>query len=185
MINAITDFDFLILNFIQSTLTGSVADKVMIIASRLTDGGFLWLIIALILILIPKQRKNGLFLLLSLGLALIIGSFIIKPLVARARPFLSNEAFHLLITAPRDFSFPSGHTLTSFAAAVTLFRVHRAAGISALVFAALVAFSRMYLYVHFPSDVLVGLILGISIGVLTLFLARRVESNIKKTQGTT
>ena len=84
-----------------------------------------------------------------------------KPLIARERPYNFNEAITLLIDAPIDYSFPSGHTMTSFAAATILYYMNEKLGVAAYALASTIAFSRLYLYVHYPSDVFSGMIIGI------------------------
>lgn len=170
--DAIMQFDFSILRFIHNHLSSPFMDKVMITVSRLTDAGFLWICIAVILLFIPKHRKTGVALLVALGIGVIFGSYILKPIFARLRPFQLDPSFSLLITAPRDFSFPSGHTLTSFAAATVFLKTHRRIGIAAMIFATIVALSRLYLYVHFFTDILGGIILGILVGYLSSWLIR-------------
>ena len=98
--------------------------------------------------------------------SLITGNMILKPLVARLRPFTVNTAVELLIPPPADFSFPSGHTYASFASSTAILRNNRRIGSCALVLAILIAFSRLYLYVHYPTDVLFGILLGILAGWL-------------------
>ena len=78
---------------------------------------------------------------------------------------------------PKDYSFPSGHTQASFAAATALFTGNKKAGICAYVLAALIAFSRLYLYVHFPTDVLAGVVIGICCGLLSAYVFDCVKRN--------
>lgn len=95
---------------------------------------------------------------------LIIGNFILKNFVARERPCWIDTEVFMLIPVPHDYSFPSGHTLASTISAVILMQESKKFGIPACILAALIAFSRMYLFVHFPTDILGGLILGLIIG---------------------
>lgn len=94
----------------------------------------------------------------------VVGNLILKNLVARSRPFSLNTTVNLLISAPTDYSFPSGHTMASFVAAMILYHTDKRLGIPALMLAFLIAFSRLYLYVHFPSDVIAGALIGAAIG---------------------
>ena len=110
----------------------------------------------------------------SLLFCLICGNLVLKPLVARLRPCDLNRAVELLIARPADYSFPSGHTFASFASITVLFLMERKAfWIPALVLGTLITFSRLYLYVHYPTDILGGIILGVSLGLLAVFLIRR------------
>ena len=157
-------FEFEILNFFQELHT-PVLTWIMRAASRLGDVGFIWILLAVILLLIPKTRKIGMLVSVALILDVITCNLILKPLVARTRPYDVNTAIELLIAAPKDFSFPSGHTAASFAAVSALwFAKEQKFWIPALVLAVLIAFSRMYFYVHYPTDVLGGALLGILCG---------------------
>ena len=113
---------------------------------------------------LPRTRKLGLVVTAALVLEAIPCNLILKPLVARARPFTVNPAVELLITKPTDFSFPSGHTSASFAVVSALFFRKERLWIPAGILAALIAFSRLYLYVHYPTDVLAGALVGILAG---------------------
>lgn len=134
----------------------------------LGNAGLIWLLSAGILMLLPKYRRMGILLLAGLAVGVLVGNIIMKPLFARPRPCWVDTAAGLLVSVPKDFSFPSGHTLSSVIAAVILTAADRRFGIVAIPLAALIAFSRLYLFVHFPTDVLVSVILGIAIGIAVL-----------------
>ena len=138
----------------------------MPVITTLGNGGVIWIVCAVVLLLIPKTRKIGVVLAVSLAIEALCCNVILKPLAARIRPFDMNTAVQLLISPPTDFSFPSGHTGAAFAAASALFFCKNRLWIAALVLAILIAFSRLYLYVHYPSDVLGGILLGILSGWL-------------------
>ena len=129
--------------------------------------------LSVLLLLFPKTRKAGLASGIALLFMLVTGNMILKPLVARLRPFAVNTAVELLIPPPTDFSFPSGHTYASFASASAIFRNSRRIGIPALILASLIAFSRLYLYVHYPTDVLFGILLVILAGWIGNRLSER------------
>ena len=121
-----------------------------------------WVMLALVLILIPKTRKIGLC------------NVILKNIFVRPRPCDVNTAINLLIPRPSGYSFPSGHTSASFAAVAALyFSGERKIWKAALALAILIAFSRMYLYVHYPTDVLGGIICGIICGCVSWWCIRR------------
>ena len=136
-------------------------DAVLSVLTRLGDYGWFWIVLAAALLLVPGTRKIG----FQMGLALIFGgvicNLILKNVTARIRPYEFDAAVNLLIPREHNYSFPSGHAAVSFEGAVTILRYHRKWGIAALVLAVLIAFSRMYLRVHYPSDVLVGTVIGI------------------------
>ena len=104
--------------------------------------------------------------LVSIVIGAVIGNLILKNLIARDRPCWIDSQVVLLIENPKDYSFPSGHTLVSFEGAVSILLKNKRWGIAALVLACLIACSRLYLFVHFPTDVLFGAALGTVIAVL-------------------
>ena len=134
--------------------------------------GELWIILGMILLLIPKTRKTGLCVLSAYIIAYYVGDGILKNLIARPRPCTIDETVALLVSRPSSFSCPSVHSMLAFASASSIFRFHKKAGVAALVFAALIGFSRMYFFVHFPTDVLFGSLLGFLIGTAVSFLAK-------------
>jgi undecaprenyl-diphosphatase len=168
MFSAIQQLDFTILNFIHSNMHSALLDKIMPVITFLGNGGAIWIIIALGLTITRKYRVTGIMMICALVLCLLVGNLAIKPLVARSRPCWVNTSVQILIPNPQDFSFPSGHTLSSFAAATVLFLRNRRWGLWSLLLAALIAFSRLYLYVHYPSDVITGLALGIVIAFMSV-----------------
>lgn len=176
----ILNIDNSILDFIQNNLRSSILDKIMILITSLGNAGIIWILIALLFISIRKYRKYGYIILGSLALCLILGNITLKNLVGRIRPFNANEKLNLLIiSAPQDFSFPSGHTMCSFAAATVIYNMNKKAGVLAIILSILIGFSRLYLYVHYPSDVLVGMIIGILLGYISIMLYKYIVENKK------
>lgn len=172
----ITQIDFKILNLIIDTFKCGFLDFLMPIVTVLGDHGIIPICIGVILLIIPKTRKIGLSMAFAFIYGGLFGNLILKNVVARLRPYdpsyvdsLFKEG-ELLISGLSDFSFPSGHTLILFELAVVLLICLKGKksliAFFSLFFAFLVAFSRLYLYVHFPSDVLVGMILGTLFGIL-------------------
>ena len=166
-----------ILDFIQAYCRCAPLDMTMPLITKLGDGGIFWIICSLVLTIWPKTRKMGIAMALSLGLEVLCCNVLLKPFIARLRPSDVNTAVALLIPRPEDFSFPSGHTGAAFAAASALFfsQGSRMAGIGAFALASLIGFSRLYLYVHYPTDVLAGALLGIMLGWLGAMLVRAVR----------
>lgn len=170
-------FDFPILDWMAQSLQNPALDWLMPKITVLGNAGIFWIILAVVLLCIPKTRKIG----LTMGAALLVGLLVcnitLKPLLARIRPY-DYQLLHfgreipLLIATPSDFSFPSGHTLASFEAAVALTIYNRKWGIPALILAGLIAFSRLYLYVHYPTDVLFSLLMGVGIAFLAAWLVK-------------
>ncbi|MDR2025047.1 MAG: phosphatase PAP2 family protein [Hungatella sp.] len=157
--------EFDILYFLQSIHTPWL-DVFMKEITGLGDSGIFWIITGAVLLCFKKTRVMGLCVILSLAAGLLIGNMFLKNLIARPRPCWIDDSIPLLIKNPGDYSFPSGHTLASFEGAVSIWLYNRKWGTPALVLAVLIGFSRMYLFVHFPTDVLGGLVLGTLIAVL-------------------
>lgn len=172
--------DFGILGFIQSCLRCSPLDAAMPLITMLGDGGVLWVFCSLLLLIFPKTRRAGAAMAVSLGLEVICCNVLLKPFVARLRPCDVNQAVQLLIPHPDGFSFPSGHTGASFAAASALFFSGSRFGVPAFALAALIGFSRLYLYVHYPTDVLAGALLGIMLGWLGNVMVRAIGGKFGK-----
>lgn len=168
----ILQLDTAVLDWIHRYMSCGFLDHIMPMLSFLGNKGGLWIGTAAVLLFCKRHRKTGLAMLVSLGLCLVIGNLILKPLVGRARPFEGGAMTTLLIEAPLDFSFPSGHTMTSFASAGVLLAADKRLGIPALCLAVLIAFSRLYLYVHYPTDVLAGAVLGLAVSFVSCRLCR-------------
>ena len=159
-------FELTILNWIQAHLRCGVLDAVMVPVSRICDHGEVWILLAAILLAIPKTRKLGACVACGLALDLLFCNLALKPLIGRVRPFAVNPTVSLLIPPPVDASFPSGHTICCFEAATVLMIKNKWAGIPATIIAFLVAYSRLYLYVHYPTDVIFSMFAGILLGLL-------------------
>ncbi len=147
-----------ILDWIQTNMQSDIMDGLMVKITTLGNAGFIWICVALLLIAIPKYRKDGYRLALGLIIGLILGIWLMKNAIARLRPCTINTMVNLLISRPSDYSFPSGHTIASFVSVFFLFKARKWMGWAALFPAIMIAFSRMYLYVHFPSDILGGIV---------------------------
>lgn len=170
--SALSQFELSILDWIQAQCHSAGADRFFSLVTHLGDGGAVWIALAVLLLLFPRTRRAGLAVALALVLDLLVCNLCLKPLVARIRPFDLTQV-HLLIPRPGDYSFPSGHTAASFAAAFALVFARSRHGLWAMVLAAVIAFSRLYLYVHFPTDILGGVAVGLLAGWLGANLARR------------
>ena len=151
-----------ILDMIQNLRT-PIGDVVVPLITRLGDAGIIWIILTVLLLIIPKTRKTGVIMMA----ALLLCNVVIKNLVARTRPFDVNTAVQLLVAKPRDYSFPSGHTAASFASVTALYLAgEKKMWKAALVLAVLIALSRLYLYVHYPTDIIGGVVFGSLSGYL-------------------
>lgn len=174
------NFEIGILDFIKDTFSCAFLDKVMPIITLFGDKGIFWIAVAVLLIICKKTRKTGISMGAALLIGVIVGNLILKNAVARIRPYDLNSGVELLVNALSDYSFPSGHTLASFEAATVLLIRDKRLGIPALVLAILIALSRLYLYVHYPTDVLAGALLGALIGVFACFLVNRIYEKLPK-----
>ena len=157
-------FDLPILEWIRANVWCEILDVAMPIITTFGDGGIFWIAWSVLLMFFPKTRKTGLGMAFALAMGLVVCNLTLKPMVARIRPYdLQAElgvTINLLQGAMHDFSFPSGHTIASFEAATVLLKNSKKMGIPAYILAILVAFSRLYLYVHYPTDVIASIILG-------------------------
>ena len=167
-------FELGILDFINEHFSCKFLDIFMPFITKFADGGIFWILLALILMIIPKTRKWGFSMGLALLIGFLVGNLFLKNVVGRIRPYDINTDFNLLIKPLSDFSFPSGHTLASFEGAVVLFIRNKKLGVAALTLATLIAFSRLYLYVHYPTDVLASIILGTAIAILSCFIIDKI-----------
>lgn len=155
-----------ILDWIQ-TLHTPFLDKIMVFITRLGDAGIIWIVLSIVLLLIPKTRKSGVVMVAALVVDVILCNIVLKNLVARTRPYDVNTGVHLLVAKLHDYSFPSGHTAASFASVTALYLAgEKKLWKFALVLACLIAISRLYLYVHYPTDVLGGILFGVISGYL-------------------
>ena len=147
-----------------------ILDKIMVVVSTIGNAGIFWILVGLLLLIPKRYRKGGLQMLMAMALAFIVGNLILKNVIARERPCWIDPSVALLVASPSDYSFPSGHSMNGFAGAVSLLCIDRRLGIPAVVLAAVIAFSRLYLFVHFPTDVLAGTAIGIGAALLVNYL---------------
>ena len=176
-------FDLPLLDWIQANLQSGFMDKIMPIVTVFGDGGIFWIAWSVLLLLFPKTRKTGLGMGFALMMGLVLCNMTLKPLVGRIRPYdlqweLYGREIVLLTGKMHDFSFPSGHTIASFEAATVLLKNSKKMGIPAMALAIAIAFSRLYLYVHYPTDVLVSIVLGIILALIGDALAAKVAPKL-------
>ena len=163
--------------FLQNNVRTDFLNPIMQFITFLGDGGWFWILICIILLIYKPTRPVGIVAAVSLLAAAVICNGVIKPLVNRTRPFVAIKELELLTTIPHDSSFPSGHSNASFAVACSitwcLSRKRKWIGAILIVIAAAIAFSRLYLGVHYPTDVIAGVLLGTAAGSLTYFFLRK------------
>ena len=176
-------FDLPILDWIAANLWCPVLDAVMPVITLLGDAGIFWIAVAVLFIFTKKYRKIGIGMMIALMMGLVICNICLKPMIARIRPYDFKEehlgvVVNLLIDKQHDFAFPSGHTIASFEAAVVILLGNKKLGIPAIILACLIAFSRLYLYVHYPTDVIVSIVLGSILALIGWYLAQKVMDTL-------
>ena len=176
-------FDLPILEWIQANMQSGFMDFIMPIITLFGSGGVFWIAWALILLLTKKYRSTGAAMGLALLFGVIVCNAILKPCICRMRPYDFQELHFakeivLLVGPQSDKSFPSGHTIACFEAAVVLMLRNKKMGIPAMVLAVLVSFSRLYLYVHYPTDVIASVILGTAFAFAANAIVNALEPKI-------
>lgn len=169
------EFDIL---YALQEIHNPILDAIMVFVSTITNHGELWIAMGLLLLCIKQTRKTGFVVITALLLMLITNNLILKNLIMRDRPCWIDPTVELLVKCPDSYSFPSGHTASSFAAAVSILLYHKKGGILAVLFAAVIAFSRMYLFVHFPTDILGGIMIGSMIAIAARWIVEYVGRKI-------
>ena len=171
------NFEFVLLDFIQSIRFG-LLDNLMVFITTLGDAGIFWIVTALVLIAFKKTRKLGVACLISVAFSGLFTNVVLKNVIARERPYMFREVA-MLIDAQPDYSFPSGHASAAFSVAFVLLKEKFTIGkvrvyIHAIVLASLMAFSRMYLYVHFPTDIIGSLIVSYIYAVVAILITKKI-----------
>ncbi len=179
-------FDMKVYQFAEQ-LRGPVFDKIMVFFTHMGDGGYFWIALSVVLLLFKKTRKYGLAMAGALAAASLLNSIVLKSLFDRPRPYVMDIANWQRVATDgwmyempfeslkeKSVSFPSGHTASSFAAAIGVFYIDKKKGIVPLIVAALIGFSRIYIHVHYPSDVVGGVITGVVFGLLACVIIFKV-----------
>lgn len=165
--------DGLLLRWLMETFSHPVLDEIMIFVSSLGNKGMIWIAIGVLFLLFGFRKKiwrsRGLLVLLSLAVNFLVCNMVLKPLVDRTRPYYVLD-YTPLIPPVGDPSFPSGHTSASFAAATAIYCINKKWGIAAYLLAAVMGFSRLYLGVHFPTDVLFGAVVGMVAAKIVVYI---------------
>ena len=158
---AFSNFEGSFLLFVQEHLRIPALNPVMQFITHLGDTGFIWIVFTLILLIMPRTRRAGAVCAAALVLNLVLTNICLKNIIQRIRPYDVMDSLKILVEAEHDFSFPSGHTACSFAGAWAMRRtLAKKYWIPAMVLAVLISLSRLYVGVHYPTDILGGLIVG-------------------------
>lgn len=177
--DALNQFEIGILDFIRGTFSCKFLDYFFVGVTSLSDKGIFWIVLAIVLLCFKKTRKTGICLGAVLIIGEILGNQILKKLFERPRPYTVNPDITLIIDKLSSFSFPSGHSRCAVECSIAIFANNKKWGAVAIVVAVLTCLSRMYLYVHYPTDVLAGAVLGIIDGLLAIFIVKKVSEYIK------
>ena len=161
--------------FIQSHFHILFLDTLFIFITKLGHSGLIWIVLGLALVCFRKTRKCGVAVLLALLAEWAICNGILKNLISRPRPYTLYPDITLYVPRLHSYSFPSGHAASSFVAAVALFQFYKKPGLAAITLATLIAFSRIYLFMHWTTDVLAGALLGTLIALCTVKLLQFIE----------
>lgn len=174
----IQNYDFDLLYVIQNLRCEFLDAFFLAVTSIAGNYGHIWVVLGLVLLIFKKTRACGIAILLSYGLVFLTGQLLLKDLIARPRPCTLNETVQLIVSRPTSFSCPSTHTAWAFGAVTAVFAFGKKWGFAALVPALIIAFSRLYLFVHFPTDVFLGAVLGILCGVIAVLIVKAVKKKM-------
>ncbi len=171
MFETMQSLDFSLLDLIAARRFGA-ATNALTAVTRLGDNGVLWIAIALMLCVFKKTRRTGVLMIIALAATFVVSTLGLKHLFSRARPCVV-EPDKTFLFCPAGYSFPSGHSISSFAAAGVLWFRRQTGAFAAMLAAFLIAFSRVYMFVHFPTDVLTGALLGLAAAYIVCNLAQK------------
>lgn len=170
-----------ILLWIQENLRNPACDVFFKSITHLGDGGIFWILLTVVLLCFKKTRRAGVFSACALIGSLIVNNLILKNLVGRIRPYEVVDGLKCIVAPARDPSFPSGHTGASFASASSIYKeMPRKYAVCFIVLASLIAFSRLYVGIHYPTDVLGGLATGCGVGLFVHSIGGKAEAKRRK-----
>lgn len=171
IINQLINLDGQVLMFIQEHLRFSEISPIVVAITKLGNGGFIWIVLSVLLLFPKKTRRAGILSLVALLGSLCITNFFLKNYVARVRPYEVVEGLHCLVERAKDWSFPSGHASAAFASAVVIYKSRpKRLGVPCMILAFAIALSRLYVGIHYPSDVICGAVIGTLIGLIVFWL---------------
>lgn len=177
MLETIHQIEQAILRFFIS-IHHPILDKIMIFITNLDNYGQIWIVLGLILLLFKKYRKVGVTVLISLVIMLLLNDLFLKHMIRRIRPY-EGLGVELLIPIPKDFSFPSGHAASSFSAAFALFKYYKRFAFLYFGLATLISISRLYLTVHYLSDILGGVLIGYICALIGIWIVEKLYAKFR------
>jgi len=178
----VTEFDRDVVYYVYNNLHGGFWDSFFRVIYFLGSAAWIWIAAGAAMLFSRKWRLTGVMLLLSLGISAVLGNYVLKNIFCRNRPFVDDPTIQLLIAIPHGYySFPSGHSITAGASAISVFIRNKAAGAAAIVLALLICFSRVFFAVHYPTDIIAGFILGAVCAVLVYkLMSKKVQTLLDK-----
>lgn len=166
MIDTITALDFNIVLWVQQHVRSPFLSAFFIPFTTIGNAGILFILIGVLLLFFKRTRQSGILLLISLTISFILNDIVVKNIVQRPRPYNTFSQIIPLVPPPGKYSFPSGHTAAAFSSMMTLFFTQKKHAIMGLIIAFLMGFSRIYVGVHYPTDVFFGAFLGTTVAVI-------------------
>lgn len=180
----LSTFESGILLWIQENLRGAW-DKIVVFITFLGDAGWFWIALTVLLLIIRKTRIRALGPAFALAIDVIVCNVTLKNLFMRPRPYVSFDFLVPLGHLDNETSFPSGHTCSSFAAAAAIYFMYgKKAGIPAFILASLISLSRLYVGVHYPTDILAGVIVGVLCGLAGAAICKAITKKVEKKKAT-
>lgn len=156
--------DIALLLQIQDVVRNDLLSALLIPVSRAGDMGICWITLCVFLLVFSRTRRGGAITLCGLAVEYVVCDLVLKRLIMRPRPYLVVQGLVCLVPPESSTSFPSGHSASSFVCAYLLTRCFGNKGSAAYILASLIALSRVYVGVHYFSDVLAGMVLGTVLG---------------------
>lgn len=181
--DGITNIDLNINLFIQENLRVDWLNPIVKGFTMLNNGGLFVIGVVILLLFLKKYRYVGIVTAFSLVIEFILNNLFLKPFIARPRPYDMMDEVILLVEKARDYSFPSGHTGSAFAVGVAMYlmlpKESKNIGRYAILFSVLMGFSRLYVGIHYPSDVIGGALLGIMTAFLAVWIFKHNQKRMR------
>lgn len=169
-----------ILFWIQDAIRNDVLDIIIPFYTSLGEDGIIWIALGIVLLIPKKYRKTGIMVLATLLVMLVVNNIVLKNLIARSRPCWTYPEMVQLVHNPSSYSFPSGHTTSAFAVAFTVLSQHKKLGKVLIIMSAIMAFTRLYVFVHYPTDIYGGILVAAAITTFVCFMEKKISPKIEE-----